>query len=211
MGTITEISHQKKNKARVNVYIDGSFACGLEALTVVKNRLEAGMEIDEAELAAIQSESEGGRAFERAVKLCSVRPRTKKELRKFLRDKGYVKETIDETMNKLAEYGFCDDARFCADYVAAYKSKNGVNKLRADLSRLGAEPAAIEAALEEIDEQEEAAFAAAERYIRTHPKFDMRKLKAHLYARGFEGSDISAAAARVEEEYDFSDSDEIYD
>ena len=39
---------------------------GLEALTVVKNRLEAGMEIDEAELAAIQSESEGGRAFERA-------------------------------------------------------------------------------------------------------------------------------------------------
>lgn len=69
MGTITEISHQKKNKARVNVYIDGSFACGLEALTVVKNRLEAGMEIDEAELAAIQSESEGGRAFERAVKL----------------------------------------------------------------------------------------------------------------------------------------------
>ena len=79
------------------------------------------------------------------------------------------------------------------------------------MSRLGAEPAAIEAALEEIDGQEEAAFAAAERYIRTHPKFDMRKLKAHLYARGFDGSDISAAAARVEEEYDFSDSDEIYD
>ena len=62
-----------------------------------------------------------------------------------------------------------------------------------------------------IDGQEEAAFAAAERYIRTHSKFDMRKLKAHLYARGFNGDDISAATARVEEEYDFTDPDENFD
>ena len=45
MGTITDLSHQKKNKDRVNVYIDGSFACGLDALTVVKNRLTVGTEI----------------------------------------------------------------------------------------------------------------------------------------------------------------------
>ena len=94
MGTITDLSHQKKNKDRVNVYIDGSFACGLDALTVVKNRLTVGTKIDEDELAAIQRESEGGRAFERAVKYASVRSRTKKELRTFLRDKGYAPATL---------------------------------------------------------------------------------------------------------------------
>ena len=211
MGTITDLSHQKKNKDRVNVYIDGSFACGLDALTVVKNRLAVGTEIDEDELAAIQRESEGGRAFERAVKYASVRSRTKKELRTFLRDKGYAPATIADVMNKLTEYGFCDDMRFCREYVAAYKHRSGVNKIRAELSKLGAEAEAMEAALDEIDGQEEAAFAAAERYIRTHSKFDMRKLKAHLYARGFNGDDISAAAARVEEEYDFTDPDENFD
>lgn len=211
MGTITDLSHQKKNKDRVNVYIDGSFACGLDALTVVKNRLTVGTEIDEDELAAIQRESEGGRAFERAVKYASVRSRTKKELRTFLRDKGYAPATIADLVNKLTEYGFCDDTRFCREYVAAYKGKNGVNKIRAELTKLGAEAEAMEAALEEIDGQEEVAFAAAERYIRTHSKFDMRKLKAHLYARGFNGDDISAAAARVEEEYDFTDPDANFD
>lgn len=211
MGTITDLSHQKKNKDRVNVYIDGSFACGLDALTVVKNRIAVGTEIDEEELAAIQRESEGGRAFERAVKYASVRSRTKKELTTFLRDKGYASATITDTVKKLTEYGFCDDARFCREYVAAYKGKNGINKIRAELNRLGADPEAAEAALEEIDGQAEAAFAAAERYIRTHSKFDMRKLKAHLYARGFNGDDVSEAAARVEEEYDFTDADENFD
>lgn len=211
MGTITDLSHQKKNKERVNVYIDGSFVCGLDALTVVKNRLAVGTEIDEEELAAIQRESEGGRAFERAVKFASVRSRTEKELRKFLKDKGYASATVADTMKKLTEYGFCDDFRFCCEYVAAYKSKNGVNKIRAELNKLGAIAEAADEALSGIDGQEDAAFAAAERYIRTHSKFDMRKLKAHLYARGFNGDDISSAATRVEEEYDFTDPDENFD
>lgn len=46
MGKITAVTPQLKDDKRVNVYIDGSFACGLSLETAVKNKLKAGVEID---------------------------------------------------------------------------------------------------------------------------------------------------------------------
>lgn len=209
MGTITEISRQRKNKNRVNIFLDGVFVCGLDALTVVKYRLEPGVEISEGELSAVQLESETGTAFDKAVKFVSIRARTTAEIKKFLGEKGYTPEVTKAVLKKLKEYGYCDDRKFCREYVNAYRGKSGVNKIRAELKRLGADPVAAEEALEEIDSQEEAAFAAAEKYIRTHRDFVMVKLKHHLYARGFSYSDIDAAAARVAEEYPSSDEEDF--
>ncbi|MFR1566165.1 MAG: hypothetical protein ACLSUT_06975 [Christensenellales bacterium] len=207
MGRITEVVPQKKNKNRVSVYIDGQFVLGLDALTALKNHVEPGAEISEERLEEIQLESEAGGAFDRAVKLVSFRPRTKAELKRFLADKGYAQAVVSSVMDKLAEYGFCDDFKFCRDYASAYSARAGINKIRADLMRLGAERDAIDSALEEIDSQEDEAFAAAERYIRTHGRFDMIKLKNHLYARGFTRSDIAAASDRIHDCYQLDDDD----
>lgn len=209
MGKITEIACQRKNKNRVNVYLDGVFVCGLEALTAVKYRLQPGVEISEDELSAIQLESESGTAFEKAVKFVSIRLRTESEIKKFLREKGYTYNVLSAVLQKLREYGLCDDRKFCFEYVAAYRTKAGVNKIRAELKRLGADSTAAEEALEEIDSQADAAFAAAEKYIRTHRDFVMAKLKHHLYARGFSYSDIDAALERVKEEYSLYDEEEF--
>ena len=46
MGKITAVTPQLKDDKRVNVYIDGAFACGLSLETAVKNKLKAGVEID---------------------------------------------------------------------------------------------------------------------------------------------------------------------
>lgn len=207
MGKITDITAQKKNKNRVNIFVDGEFVCGLETITVLRNRLEIGGEISEEELAAIQAESEGGTAFDKAVKYSAFRHRTKREIKRFLQDKGYTKEVISSVMAKLTEYGFVDDFKFCREYVAAYSKRDGLKKIKTNLILLGAEKEAIEQALAEADGQEDAAFAAAEKYIRTHNNFVMAKLKNHLYSRGFSSSDISAAAARVVEEYGGEDED----
>ena len=202
MGKITDITYQKKNKNRMSIFIDDAFVCGLEAITVKRNRLEIGDEITAEELEKIQAESESGTAFERAVKLCSARSRTKREIKRYLIDKGYTQDVVNGVMDKLSEYGFCDDYRFCREYVASYSKRVGLKKIKFDLKRLGAEDDAINEALEEVDSQEDEAFAAAEKYIRTHRNFVMAKLKNHLYTRGFSPSDISAAAERVKEEYE---------
>lgn len=210
MGKITDIAFQKKNKNRMSIFIDDAFVCGLEAITVKRNRLEIGDEITEEELKRIQAESESGIAFERAVKLCSGRSRTKREIKRYLLDKGYTSEVVNSVMKKLAEYGFTDDFRFCREYVAAYSKRVGLKKIKFDLKRLGAEDEAISAALEEVNDQEDEAFAAAEKYIRTHRNFVIAKLKSHLYSRGFSMSDINAAVDRISDVYE-TDGDDDYD
>ncbi len=121
---------------------------------------------------------------------------------KFRQEVAQLKEMLGGVMDKLTEYGFCDDYRFCREYVAAYSKRVGLKKIKFDLKRLGAEEDAISAALEEAGGQEDEAFAAAEKYIRTHRNFVMAKLKSYLYSRGFSMSDINAAADRVKEEYE---------
>ncbi len=210
MGKITDITEQKKLKHRVSLYVDGTFRCGLDTLTVKRHNIEIGDEIEDETLVELQRESDGARAFERAVKYATARPRTKREIKTYLKEKGYLPEMIAEVTAKLNEYGFIDDFRYARDYVAAYVKKLGVKRIKMDLKARGVCTEAIDAATEDVEDQREEAFAAAEKYIRTHSRFDIHKLKNYLYTRGFASSDISYAAERVADEYDLNgDDDEL--
>lgn len=207
MATVTDITKQKK-KGRVNVFLDGEFYCGLDEFTALSLRIAVGKEYDEDELKEIVTESEKRSAFDKAAKYVSFRPRTEREIKKYLADREYPPEIADYAVAKLAEYGYVNDLRFCREYVRAYSVKAGVNKIRADLTRLGAKREAIDEAIAEIENQSEAAYRAAQKWARTHRAFDIRKLKAHLYAKGFESDDISEAAEKIAEEYGKDEEDE---
>ena len=47
---ITAIEAQKRNKDKVNLYLDGEFACSLTAESVVRARLKIGQELSEEKL-----------------------------------------------------------------------------------------------------------------------------------------------------------------
>lgn len=207
MATVTDITKQKK-KGRVNIFLDGEFYCGLDEFTALSLRIAVGKEYDEDELKEIVTESEKRSAFDKAAKYVSFRPRTEREIRKYLSGREYSAEIVDYAVAKLAEYGYVNDLRFCREYVRAYSVKSGINKIRADLMRLGAKREAIDEALSEIEDQSEAAYVAAQKWARTHRVFDIRKLKAHLYAKGFEPDDISDAAGKIAEEYGKDEEDE---
>ena len=53
-GRITALKYQKRNKDRVNVYLDGRFALGLPA--VVAATLKRGQLLSDAEIEALQEE-----------------------------------------------------------------------------------------------------------------------------------------------------------
>ena len=208
MGIITDIQPQVKRKNRVSIYIDGVFYCGMDDLTAKENRLNIGDEISEERLMEVQRESETAKAFEQSVKWINRRLRTKKEIREYLRGKGYLSEVIKAVMEKLIEYGFADDYELCRAYVSQYSQRDGKKKIELDLKRLGAEREAIEEALLAIDGQEEACFMVAERYARTHKNLDIRKLKQYLYSKGFSSDDISLAFDKIKEEYEVDGGDE---
>lgn len=199
MATITDISVQVKNKSRVNVFLDGEFACGLDAFTVEKNRLRIGAQIEQNELIAIQRESEAQTAFEKCVDYINIRMRTEKEIEKYLADKGYLNEIKDGIIAKLKEYSLIDDARFCELFISSHRRSWGEKRLKIELKKHGVSAENIELALEEAEPQYEEALAAAEKYCRNKPAYDRYKLQTHLYSKGFTYDCISYAVREYEE------------
>lgn len=70
---ITAIEAQKRNKDKVNLYLDGEFACSLTAESVVRARLKIGQELSEEKLREILATSETELAFKKALDYISPR------------------------------------------------------------------------------------------------------------------------------------------
>ena len=191
MGTVTEVSVQKNDKSRVNVYVDGEYAFALEKLTAAAHGLKTGAEIDEKAVLALTEESECERAFKRAVGYIARRMRTEAEIKNYLSAKNFSETVIEKTETKLKEYGYLGDEEFVRSYVSVYGDRRGKKRMKSDLERMGADEKTVERALGELGDQREAARTVAEKYLRTHT-YDYRKLSAHLAFKGFEWEDIAA-------------------
>lgn len=86
MPKITKIQPQKKEE-RFNIYVDGKFAFGLDAETVVKSGLKVGQEISEKEIEKLVFENETNKLMEKALRFLSFRPRSESEVRQYLKKK----------------------------------------------------------------------------------------------------------------------------
>lgn len=196
---ITDITLQKNGK-RANIFLNGSYFCGLELITVMSAGLKVGDEIDEEALGDLQRSSESETAFNKAVGYLAVRLRTEKEVRMKLKEKGYLNSVIDSVVDKLKEYGYLDDSRFAEEYIHSYKNRAGEMKIRYELRRLGVESAVIEEKLSSLDKDDvlDSVITAAERYLRSH-EFDRLKLSRHLAGKGYPYDLISEAVRHVQE------------
>ena len=85
--TITDLSPQKKNKERINVYLDGQFAFGLTLMSAVDLRI--GQVLTPDEIDSLKSRDEIDRAKTSAYRYLSYRPRSVAEVKKQLSKKGY--------------------------------------------------------------------------------------------------------------------------
>ena len=86
---ITAIEAQKRNKDKVNLYLDGEFACSLTAESVVRARLKIGQELSEERLREILATSETELAFKKALDHISRAMKTEKQVKDYLCLKGF--------------------------------------------------------------------------------------------------------------------------
>lgn len=136
---ITQISVQKRNKERWNIYIDGSFSFSASAEDIVKYGLKEGRKIDEDELPRLTEACEYTKAYNYALSILNIRDYTCSGLKKKLMDKGYSEETSNSVMEKLGLYGIIDDERYVTKFVNDCISlkKYGRNKIMYELQAKG--------------------------------------------------------------------------
>ena len=206
---ITEIKKIGRGD-RYSIFIDSVFDGTLEAEILVKHKLKTGDEIDEEQWRQIKLENGKLSAFSRAVGYIEKSLKTQKQLQTYLKEKGFLQESIDDAVQKLKEYGYIDDKVYAENYTKTYKDKKGKIKLKFDLLSKGVAADVIEEALQEfVDEDEQ--YAACEKllkkYVKNKPQDVKLKSKAyaHLFSKGFSGDIISRAIGKVFSEVEDED------
>lgn len=193
MGTITEISVQKKNKNRCNIYIDNVFAFGVSNELIYKENLKVGMIVDEEKLKKIAYEENLINCKETSLKIIERSYKTKKEMTKKLLEKGYSLEEINETLKFLEEYNFINDESYTKAFINDRTKTQGKQKIKYALKNKGISDEIIEEELSKLDmekEKENANILALKKYnILIKRESDKYKLKEKiirfLISRGY--------------------------
>jgi regulatory protein len=213
-GTITALEIQKRNKERVNVYLDGEFAFGLTLLEAA--RLHRGQSLSEAEIEALKAQDEIERAVEQTVQFLSYRPRSITEIQRSLKQKGISPSAIDSAINRLETLGYVDDLAFARYWVAnrnEFKPK-GPLALRQELRQKGISNSIIELALEDVDFYDAACRAIQKRAMRWQSldrSSFRQKAYEYLARRGFYSETIRDVISQLLEELEIPENDTDYD
>lgn len=202
MSTITGLTAGKGRDRRVKVYLDGRLAFSLSAEVVLKEGLCAGQELTETDLARLAGADRRQKCLNSALRLLAVRPRSEQEIRQRLRRRGFESDYLEKTIAGLKEKGLLDDvafARFWQDNRQSFRPRS--RRLTAlELRRKGVDGAAIATAVSEIDDGENAYFAASRRARRLVPSDYQdfrRRLGDYLVRRGFDYDIIQQTVDKI--------------
>lgn len=198
--TVTALEVQKRNKERVNVYLDGEFAFGLNLLEAA--RLHKGQQLAESEIAALTSQDSVEQGYERALRFLGVRPRSIAEVRRNLAEKETPPAMIDAVIARLEANGYVDDVAFTQFWISNRQQfrPRGGRALRFELREKGVPNNIVDEALAEFDGTE-AAYQAAREKARRLSKLDPRafreKVGTFLARRGFDYDTVREVTDRL--------------
>lgn len=202
MAEITAITPQKKDKTRCNLEVDGRFYCGMKLETVVKNRLKVGVAVSGEELSRMQLESEKTTALDKALTHITSSMKTEKEIRDFLKKKGYLRDVSDYVIGKMKEYGFLDDGEYARAYAERAVKTKGAKLIRLELRAKGVSDGEIDGALSFLQGEEESAKKLLERYLRGKEpdRVTLQKAYRYLLGKGYDYETARSALSALGEE-----------
>lgn len=214
---ITNISAQIRNPDRVNVSIDGKYRFSLDISQITALGVKVGREVDETELEELETESQFGKLYSRALEYSLMRPHSSREVRDYLyrktlatkykdkkgqvrEKKGYSPALSARVLEKLQQKHYVDDENFARWWVETRNQTKGTSlrKLTAELRAKGVSGDIIERVLGETnrnDEDELAKMIAKKR----NKYADDQKLMQYLARQGFGYDDIKQALASLDE------------
>jgi regulatory protein len=147
-------------------------------------------------------------AREAALRLIERMRRTRSDLERRLRDKGFEAADVEQVLDRLAAVGLVDDVEYARAFLAGRWGRRaaGWRKLENDLRRRGISPEHIAAGRARLEVEkgptDEVGMArrvieqAARRYAALEPNERKRKLWALLARRGFATDVIAEAVGR---------------
>jgi regulatory protein len=205
-ATITKLEAQKRNPRRVSIYLDGSFALGMDDDLAGQLGLHQGQTLTPEELERIVRAEDKNRARNYALEFLGYRARSVREVRERLNRRGYPGEMVENIIEELQQSGLLDDEDFASRWARGRMNTKplGERLLRQELRLKGVPEEIIERTLErtfrEISQEELAVGMLRARQMRSRG-LDQAKAKRRmadfLLRRGFDRQTAWEAVRRV--------------
>jgi len=201
---ITALEPQVTNPERINVFVDGRFLLGVNASVVFQMGLEPEQELEPVQLEELQSEAGLQQAVDRAYNYLSYRPRSREEVRRYLRRKETPPETIEAALARLDRLDLINDHSFASFWVESREqfSPRGARALKNELRMKGVEREVVEEMIDDEKDEERALRAGRKKALPLVriPGTDFAtfrsRLGSFLQRRGF-GYEVSTRTIRA--------------
>ncbi|QBD79989.1 hypothetical protein EPA93_30010 [Ktedonosporobacter rubrisoli] len=201
---ITALQPQVRNPERINIFVDGQFLLGAHALIVLQMGLSLDQEISHAQLEQLQWEENVQQAVDRAFNYISLRPRSRQEVRNYLRRKETPAELIESVLQRLDNLDLVNDHEFASFWVETREhfSPRGARALRQELRSKGVEREVVDELVDEEQDEERALRSGRKKAFSliNNPGVDYNafrtRLGSFLQRRGFSYS-IAAQTVRT--------------
>ena len=201
---IIALEPQVTNPERINVFVDGRFLLGVNASFVFQMGLEPEQELEPVQLEELQSEAGLQQAVDRAYNYLSYRPRSREEVRRYLRRKETPPETIEAALARLDRLDLINDHTFTSFWVESREqfSPRGARALKNELRMKGVEREVVEEMIDDEKDEERALRAGRKKALSLVriPGMDFATFRARLGSflqrRGF-GYEVSTRTIRA--------------
>src|SRR5258706_2293376 len=195
---ITALELQVNNPERVNLYVDGRFLLGVSAAIVLQMGLRLNQELQPDQLEQLRREESEQQAVDRALNYLSFRPRSREEVRRYLRRKETPPDIIEAALARLDRLDFVNDRAFASFWIENREQFNprGAHALKNELRMKGVEREVVDELVND-EQDEELALRAGRRKalsLINIPDMDYatfrNRLGSFLQRRGF-GYEVS--------------------
>ena len=200
---------KKVGKNRYKVFFDNTDLILFEDI-ILKYELLTKKDIDVHSLDKIIEENRWYEAYDLALSYIEIKMRNKKEIIKYLENKMYDRNVIDDVLNKLDKLGLLDDKKYISAYVndKANLSNDGPFKIRQSLIDLGFNEEDINNYIFKVDREVwsnklDKLINKKKNLMRTKSYFMfINKMKNDLYNLGYDKDMIEEKLSKIDYESD---------
>jgi regulatory protein len=201
---ITALQPQANNHDRINIFVDDQFLQGVSALIVLQMGLRIGQALSADQLEQLRQEEALQQATNRVLNYLSFRPRSREEVRRYLRKQETPVELIDMVMQRLEDLDLINDQSFTEFWVESRERSNpkGAQALKNELRLKGVKREIVDELISDDQDQERALRAGHKKaaLLARQAEMDFKTFRARLGSflqrRGF-SYEVSTHAVRA--------------
>ncbi len=190
---ITSLQTQTTDKERISIFVDNRFLMGANALIVLQMGLKVGQTLTPEQLTQLRSEELLQQAVDRALNYLSFRPRSREEVKRYLKKKETPPELIDTVLERLDRLDFVNDRAFATFWIESREQFNprGSNALKNELRQKGIDRDVVDELVSNEQDEERALIAGRKKAasLLRQPDMDYKtfrtRLGSFLQRRGF--------------------------